>query len=93
MDKVYDEDYGVEYQDKLEEKYGKDILKWRFTDTGDGTGSSYLNYEYEFLEDENLKNQIQEDHDKWFMESIEKQKRAHKLLWNLVEHNIQKWWD
>jgi len=24
---------------------------------------------------------------------IEKQKRAHKLLWDFIEHNIQKWWD
>jgi hypothetical protein len=26
-------------------------------------------------------------------ESREKQKRAHKLLWDFVEHNIQYWWD
>ena len=24
---------------------------------------------------------------------IEKQKRAHKLLWDFIEHNIQYWWD
>lgn len=24
---------------------------------------------------------------------MEKQKRAHKLLWDYIEHNIQRWWD
>jgi hypothetical protein len=28
-----------------------------------------------------------------FKRVIEKQKRAHKLLWDYIEHNIQKWWD
>jgi len=23
----------------------------------------------------------------------DKQKRAHKLLWKFIEHNIQSWWD
>jgi hypothetical protein len=26
-------------------------------------------------------------------ESKNKQKKAHKLLWNFIEHNIQNWWD
>lgn len=93
MDKVYDEDYGCEYQDKLKEKYGEDILKWEFIDTGKGDGSSYLKYKYEMLEDEDLKKKIDDDHNLLFEESKEKQKRAHKLLWKLVEHNIQRWWD
>ena len=25
--------------------------------------------------------------------SQDKQKRAHKLLWDFIEHNIQNWWD
>lgn len=28
-----------------------------------------------------------------FKRVIEKQKRAHKLLWDFIEHNIQRWWD
>tara|TARA_R110002020_G_scaffold113236_3_gene260297 strand:- start:1788 stop:2153 length:366 start_codon:yes stop_codon:yes gene_type:complete len=26
-------------------------------------------------------------------EAIKKQERAHKLLWEYIEHNIQGWWD
>jgi len=28
-----------------------------------------------------------------FVRVMKKQKRAHKLLWDFIEHNIQKWWD
>jgi hypothetical protein len=28
-----------------------------------------------------------------FVRVLKKQKRAHKLLWDFIEHNIQKWWD
>ena len=28
-----------------------------------------------------------------FKRAMEKQKRAHKLLWDFIEHNIQRWWD
>ena len=28
-----------------------------------------------------------------FKRVIEKQNRAHKLLWDFIEHNIQRWWD
>jgi hypothetical protein len=28
-----------------------------------------------------------------FVRVMKKQKRAHKLLWDFIEHNIQQWWD
>ena len=28
-----------------------------------------------------------------FVRVMKKQKRAHKLLWDFIEHNIQRWWD
>lgn len=93
MDKVYDEEYGCEYQDRLKKIYGEGVLDWDFVDTGKGDGTSYLKYKYELMEDEDLKKKINEDHDLFFKESQEKQKRAHQLLWKLIEHNIQRWWD
>jgi hypothetical protein len=47
LNKVYEEEYGCEYQDKLKELYGPDVLEWWFEDTGDGDGSSYLRFVYE----------------------------------------------
>jgi len=90
MDKVYDEEYGCEYQDKLKELYGEKVLDWWFEDAGRGDDSSYLRYEYEKWDNSE---EIKKVERKLFLESKDKQKRAHKLLWNFIEHNIQNWWD
>ena len=89
MDKVYEEEYTHEYIDKIKELYGDNALDWWFEDTDDGRGS-YLRYEYEKWYNSE---EITEMRRKLFKESIDKQKRAHKLLWDFVEHNIQYWWD
>jgi hypothetical protein len=90
MDKVYDEEYGCEYQNKLKELYGERVLDWWFEDTGKGDGSSYLRHEYEKWDNSE---EIKKVERKLFLESKEKQKRAHKLLWDYIEHNIKYWWD
>ena len=90
MDKVYEEEYLHQYVDKTKELYGENALDWWFEDTNDGYGSSYLRYEYEKWDNSD---EITEMKNKLFKESIDKQKRAHKLLWDYIEHNIQRWWD
>ena len=87
MDKVYNDEYQTEWVDKIKEQYGSDILDWGFEDTGRGDGTSYLKYKYEDL---NTRSKIKKQ---LIKESREKQKRAHKLLWDFIEHNIQYWWD
>ena len=90
LDKVYDEEYGCEYQDKLKELYGEKVSDWWFEDAGRGDDSSYLRYEYEKWDNSE---EIKKVERKLFLESKDKQKRAHKLLWDFIEHNIQRWWD
>ena len=90
MDKVYDEEYATEYQDKLEQLYGDNVLDFWFEDTGEGDGSTFLRWEYEKWDNSE---EIDEVRKKLFLESKEKQKRAHKILWDFIEHNIQYWWD
>ena len=90
IDKVYEEEYAHQYIDKIKELYGENALDWWFEDTNDGYGSSYLRYEYEKWDNSD---EITEMKNKLFKESIDKQKRAHKLLWDYIEHNIQRWWD
>jgi len=90
MDKVYNEDYGAEWIDILEKKYGSDVLDFWFEDTGEGDGSTFLRREYEKWDNSK---EIEEVQKKLLSESREKQKRAHKLLWDFIEHNIQFWWD
>jgi len=93
MDKVYNEDYSLEYHDKIEEIYGKGILDFSFEDTFDGAGSKFLKYKYELTETPEKQKEIKETVSRIMKECYDKQARAHKLLWNLVEHNIQYWWD
>ena len=90
MDKVYDEEYATEYQDKLEQIYGDNVLDFWFEDTGEGDGSTFLRWEYEKWDNSE---EIDEVRKKLFLESRQKQKRAHKILWDFIEHNIQYWWD
>ena len=90
LEKVYQEEYGCEYQDKMKELYGENVRKWWFEDTGDGDGSSYLRYEFEKWDNAE---EVQRMLNKLFLESKAKQDRAHKLVWKFIEHNIRQWWD
>jgi len=89
MEKVYDEDYLIEYQDKVEKLYGEDLTSFTFEDTDDPELSKLV-WNYERREDSD---EVREVIDKLFDESRQKQERAHKLLWRYIEHNIRDWWD
>ncbi len=90
MDNVYSDSYEIEWVDKLEEQFGKQVVDWEFEDTGDGTGSVYLNYKYEKWDNAEeikiVKNTL-------VKLSREKQKKAEQLLWKFIGHNIRRWWD
>ena len=90
LEKVYEEEYGCEYQDKLRELYGPDVLGWWFEDTGKGDGSSYLRQVYEKWDNSE---EVQRMMNKLFLESQTKQKRAEELVWKFISHNIRGWWD
>lgn len=80
LEKVYNEDYACEYQDKMRELYGENVLNW-ITD---------YNYEYEKWDNAE---EVQQMMNKLFLESQNKQERAHKLVWKFIEHNIRSFWD
>ena len=89
MDKVYNEDYSMEWIDTIEAKYGSDVLDWESVNTGRGDGTHYIVRKYEKWKNSD---EISKVEAKLFSESKEKQKRAHKLLWDFIEHNLQFWW-
>lgn len=88
MDKVYEEEYSHEYVKKLEQLYGKDVLDWNTISVGQERYE--LKYEYEKWDN---RDEIAKMERKLIIESNDKQKRAHKLLWRYIEHNIKHWWD
>jgi hypothetical protein len=90
LERVYDDEYGCEYQQRIKWIYGDNVLDWNFEDTGDDDGSSYLKYEYEKWEN---RDEVKEEFDRLFKQSQNKQKRAEKLVWEFISHNIRGWWD
>lgn len=90
MDKVYDDAYEMEWMDGLKERFGEDVLDWEFEDTGRGDGSSYIKSKYEKWDNVEEIKAVKMTLVKL---SREKQKRAEKLLWEFIGHNIRYWWD
>ena len=95
MDKVYDEEYGMEYIEHIEKLYGKTVYDWVELEEKDEDGKSYYRmiHRNELAVDEKHQMEIDEVRHQMMLLSRDKQKRAHKLLWDFIEHNIQRWWD
>ena len=95
MEKVYNEDYAMEYMDDIERLYGKSKHEFVELDEKDENGDPYytMKIRNELAVDEEHQKEIDEVRHQMFLRSKDKQKRAHKLLWSYIEHNILKWWD
>ncbi len=89
IDNVYEEKYGMEWMDELEKRYGKDVLEWDVENEDD---EKYVTIRYKF-EKWSHGHEIYMVKSELAEKSYNKQKKAHKLLWNFIEHNIQSWWD
>lgn len=92
IDKVYgDDDYLSEYHKEFDALYGERIMV-----NNPVPGKPDLTtIEFKFIKDytdEELED-IKKHRELLFNEAIKKQKRAHKLLWDFIEHNIEDWWD
>ena len=99
MGKVYEDDYSMEYVDKLKELYGEDVLEVSFVETNDITFNDFsgkteklfsMRYKYETWDNAD---EIEKVKEKLIKESHVKQMRAHKILWSLIEKDIRDWWD
>lgn len=89
MQKVYDEDYSLEYLEQMEELYGKgicDIVWSKPNVNGFYTGTNMCKGR------ENEK-EIQDKYFELFKQSQNKQEKAHRILWQFIAHNIRGWWD
>lgn len=87
MDKVYTYQYANQYYPTIARAYGN--FNKEFIKQSDGSVEMIVIWERTYTKSE--LDQLKIIHSKAFEVSAEKQKRAHKLLWKLIEHNIQKW--
>lgn len=93
MDKVYNEEYACEYQDKLKKLYGDNVLDFKFIEVDSkNNGNKIYSIQHEYETWVNC-DEIEKTKDTLFKISKEKQERAHKLLWSMIEKDIRKWWD
>ena len=90
MDKVYDEEYASEYMVLIDKLYG--TTHYDFVDK-DGEELYTMKVWNENAVDEQHQKEIDEVRREMMIHSLDKQKRAHKLLWDFIEHNIHNWWD
>ena len=108
MTKVYNEDYAIEYQETLTQMYGQNVLDFKIEPIGKENYSAlknvldfkiepigkenYSSLKFEYESWDNAK-EIEEIKNELFLMSQEKQARAHKILWALIEKDIRGWWD
>ena len=100
MDKVYNDEYSMEYIDILKEMYGDDVLEVSFVDLNETTFKTdrlgefeklyKMKYKYESWDNAEEITQIK---DELFVMCHEKQERAHKILWKMIEKDIRSFWD
>lgn len=95
MDKVYNGEYSMEYMDTIEQHYGETQFQFKEIDKKDENGDPCyeLTSWNEGAVDSKHQEEINELKHQLMLLARNKQKRAHKLLWAFIEHNIQKWWD
>jgi hypothetical protein len=95
MKKVYDEDYGMEYMDKIDALYGKTHYDFVPTDNVKeyGAGTYTLKIWNESAVNDEHQKEIDEVSHQMMIASNEKQEKAHRILWEFIAHNIRHWWD
>lgn len=92
LEKVYDEDYAMEYIQKIEERYGPSHYEWTSIEDVDQTYWDIKDiFEEDYTEAQLLL--IAEERNEEMRISQLKQARAHRVVWQYIEHNIRHWWD
>ena len=95
MDKVYDEEYAMEWMDTIDKMYGTTHYDFVEVKSYNHKGEPLYRIKHwnEGARNDEHQKEIDEIRTQMMRESQLKQQRAHKLLWNFIEHNIQRWWD
>lgn len=93
FDWVYSDGHMSQCDAEFESKYGneaKKLVQSDFWDGGDRGRGWSMKYEYESWDNAD---EVREFHRQLVIKYGNKHKKAHKLLWSLIERNIQHWWD
>jgi len=90
MDIVYDEKYHDEMTVMMEKIYGEQ--KFEFIENK-ATGMYSLDIRWEKAVDDQHNEEIMQIWSEQMKITAYKTKRAHDIMWRMIEHNIRYWWD
>jgi hypothetical protein len=90
MKKVYDEEYRMQHFDQMEKIWGG--YDWEWEDNGNGT-LTYSGTKWKFADTPEKQKEADLMFSNLTKEAEDKHQRAKKLLWKLVEHNLEHMWD
>jgi hypothetical protein len=95
MDKVYNDEYALEYAAEVEKEYGKSEIVWKECDLTDNDGQplQMMTTVWERGYTEETLKKVNKGVDRIMIKYQDKQAKAHRILWKLIEHNIQGLWD
>jgi len=90
MDKVYDDEYVDGWSDELEGLYGK----YEYVDVPVGNnGLSQMKKRWDNNYTKKELDKIEDHTTELIHKYNDKQKKAHRVLWKLIDHNIENFWD
>jgi hypothetical protein len=90
MTKVYDEEYRMAHFDQMERFWGEMDMSWK--DNNDGT-SRFVGWKWQFAHTPEQQERAERQFSALTYDAEKKHQRAKKLLWKLIEHNLEHMWD
>jgi hypothetical protein len=92
FDWVYNDEYITEFHMEMEALWGSGINELSTTNITTKSGQIRRSVGFVWQEWDNA-DEVQKSYGELSGKYNEKRKRAHKLLWKLIEENIEYWWD
>lgn len=90
MTKVYDEEYRMAHFDQMERFWGEMDMGWE----DDANGKSrFVGWKWQFAHTPEQQEQAEKQFGALSYDAEQKHQRAKKLLWKLIEHNLEHFWD
>jgi hypothetical protein len=92
FDWVYNDEYITEFNMEMEALWGSGVNELSTKNITTKSGQIRRSVGFVWQDWDNA-DEVQESYEELSVKYVEKRKRAHKLLWKLIEENIEHWWD
>jgi len=86
MKKVYDEEYRMEHFDQMKKMWGDFDWEWENNNNGSYT---YKGIKWKFAHTPEQQEEAEKQYSELALKAEQKHQRAKKLLWKLIEHNLE----